>query len=110
MFNVHIGVQYMRARGINFLTFPVVLNWNVIRDDMGGVYFGAGTEPSLMFDPVEKEYYGRSYVGTAYPLVIQVGMGFRHFDMNIYLKYYTFERFYWMEELTTLGLRFTYFF
>ena len=110
MFNVHTGVQYMRTRGINFLTFPVVLNWNMLYDDDGGVYFGAGTEPSLMFDPVEREYYGRSYIGTAYPLVIQFGCGFRHFDMNIYLKYYTFERFYWMEELATLGLRFTYFF
>ena len=110
LFNVHTGVQYMRTRGINFLTFPAVLNWNVIYDDFGGLYLGVGTEPSLMFDPVEREYYGRSYVGTAYPLVIQVGMGFRNFDMNLYLKYYSFDRFNWMDEFTTLGLRFTYFF
>ena len=111
-FNVNTGIQYMRTRGINFLTFPAVLNWNFLRDDSwGGIYVGMGTEISLMFDPLAKEYYGKSFIGTAYPYVIQMGLGFRHFDTSLYWKIYSFERYYTtMDILSTVGLRCTYYF
>ena len=111
LFNVNTGIQYMRTRGINFLTFPAVLNWNILRDDSFGLYVGMGTEISLMFDPLAKEYYGKSFIGTAYPYVIQMGWGFRHFDTSLYFKIYSFERYYTtMDILSTVGLRCTYYF
>lgn len=111
LFNVNTGILYMRTRGINFLTFPAVLNWNFIRDDSVGLYIGMGTEISLMFSPLAKEYYGKSFIGTTYPFVIQAGWGYRHFDMSIYMKMYTFERYYTtMDTLSTVGLRCTYYF
>ena len=111
LFNVNTGIQYMRTRGINFLTFPAVLNWNILRDDSFGLYVGMGTEISLMFNPLAKEYCGKSFIGTAYPYVIQMGWGFRHFDTSLYFKIYSFERYYTtMDILSTIGLRCTYYF
>ena len=110
LFNVTTGVQYMRTRGINFLAFPAVLNWNIQHDyRYGSIYVGLGTEFSLVFDPQQKECYGKAYCGTAYPFVFQYGTGFRNFDFCFYLKYYPLARLD-MDNFLSIGARVTYFF
>ena len=74
----------MRAHGINYLNIPMVLRWNVTRDESGGGYLGAGTEYAMSFEYYEtykKVYYD-------FPVVAQLGYAVRHLDVTLYFKYY----------------------
>jgi hypothetical protein len=106
MFNVMTGVQYMRADELNFVSVPAVVNMNM---NMNSVYFGVGTELTFVFDPYEKEYGNKSYLGTTFPVVLQIGSGSRHWDFNIYLKGYILEQ-YFLDPIWTFGMRLAYLF
>ena len=100
LFNAMTGLQYMFVDEYHCLSIPAVVNWN----SSLGIYLGLGTELTFVFDPYEKAYSGSSYCGATFPLVMQMGMGGRHYDINFYFKTY-FEL-----EVYTLGMRFAYLF
>ena len=106
LFNAMTGVSYMRCDGNNCLNFPLTVNWNILPDDLMSIYIGAGTEISLLFDR-EYDLYSDYYYSTTwvdFPLVLQAGLGFRHHDINVYLKCYT------GHDVYSLGIRYTYLF
>jgi hypothetical protein len=94
------GATYMRAYGFDYFSIPAVLNWNMVRDSDFGWYFGLGTEFALSFEDYRE--YGLVYYD--FPLVMQSGIGTRHFDLNIYWKYYL------GLDLCIFGLRVAYLF
>ena len=100
LFNVMTGFTYMRTSGCNYLSFPLLINCNIVKDDVMGTYVGLGTE--LAFDVYN--WNGVTYADMDFPLVAQAGFGFRHFDMRAYCKFYV------GLEMFTHGVSFTYFF
>ncbi|MBR5106168.1 MAG: PEGA domain-containing protein [Alistipes sp.] len=106
LFNAMTGISYMRCDGCNFLNFPLTVNWNILPDDLMSMYIGAGTEISLLFNREYDSYYSDYYSTTwlDFPLVLQAGLGFRHHDINVYLKCYT------GHEVYSLGIRYSYLF
>ena len=105
-FNAMTGLYYMRGAGYNFLNIPLTVNWNILADDDFGIYIGAGTELSMKFDSAYDSMTGGYTPVTwlSFPVVLQGGLGFRHHDINAYLKFYTGHDFF------TMGVRYTYFF
>ena len=99
-FNVMTGFTYMRTDESNYLSVPLVVNWNVIRDDFMSAYVGVGTELALNV----YNWDGLTYTVMDFPLVAQAGFGLRHFDMRAYCKLYM------GLEMFTHGVSFTYFF
>ena len=100
LLNIMTGATYMRANGCNYLGFPVVVNWNINRGSDMCYYIGAGTEVNLSFEWYK--YYKTTELD--FPLILQVGIGTRHGDYNMYFKYYSHYG------LGTVGLRYTYLF
>jgi hypothetical protein len=97
LFNAMTGLQYMYVDDYHCLSIPAVVNWNTSL----GLYLGLGTELTFVFDPY---YSDPAYCGTTFPLVMQMGMGGRHYDLNFYFKAYI------ELEVYTLGMRFAYLF
>ena len=105
LFNAMTGVSYMRCYGDNYLNIPLTVNWNMFRDDFMSMYIGIGSEVSFLFDREYDSYSG--YYSTTwvdFPLVLQGGLGFRHHDINVYLKCYT------GHDVYSLGIRYAYLF
>jgi hypothetical protein len=99
-FNVMTGASYMRTYESNFLAIPAVVNLNYMKDKDMGMYIGVGTEFTFCFD----DYSYSNTVYYDYPVVVQTGIGSRHFDLNLYLKYYA------GFEFCVLGVRAAYLF
>ena len=100
------GLYYMRGAGYNFFNVPLTVNWNILADDDMGFYIGAGSELSLMFDSTYDDFTG-AYTPVTwvdFPVVLQGGIGWRHSDINFYIKIYA------GHDLYSLGARYTYFF
>ena len=105
-FNAMTGLYYMRGAGYNFFNVPLTVNWNAAANEDMGIYLGAGTELSLMFDSTYDDFTG-AYTPVTwvdFPVVLQGGFGFRHSDVNLYIKIYT------GHDLFSMGVRYTYFF
>ncbi len=99
-FNVMTGASYMRTYESNFLAIPAVVNLNYMKDKDMSMYIGVGTEFTFCFD----DYSYSNTVYYDYPVVVQTGIGSRHFDLNLYLKYYA------GFEFCVLGVRAAYLF
>ena len=101
LLNVMTGFTYMRTFQCNFLSVPVVINLNYIRVSDSGMYSGIGVEPTMI---LKKSDGGMI---RAWDMSIKthiLGLGWRHSDFNIYLKYLC------GSEVLTMGCCYTYLF
>ena len=105
-FNAMTGISYMRGDGYNFLNVPLTVNWNIVPNSDYSIYIGAGSELSMKFEQSYDSYTGNysSVTWLDFPIVLQGGLGWRHSDVNFYIKIYTGHR------LGVVGMRYTYLF
>lgn len=103
LFNAMIGGGYMRTADLNFVVLPMIVNWNFVRNLAdASMYLGIGTEATFAFGNTGIYESGYTYID--FPVVLQWGMGWRHSDCAVYLKFFT------QHELLTIGVRYAYLF
>ena len=115
-------------RKVNQFVFPVVFNWNAVRNESSSFYLGLGYEFGILLsDDYEFEYdfgdpfsesdfytYGDSdFVHLSVPsrnVILQMGFAGRHCDWNVYYKVYTNKLDAFNGEKGAIGTAFTYYF
>ena len=116
IFNIIGGAKYCYSRYAGYeiqqKVYPIILNWNFIRNDDTAIYMGIGYEHGSTINNDESvhnyecdcgEYHDITSMMSASNVFFQVGAGGRHFDSNLYLK--TSMRY----DYTTFGIAFTFF-
>lgn len=101
LLNVMTGFTYMRTFGCNFLSVPVVINLNYIRVSDSGMYSGVGVEPMMILKKSDEGMINAWDISVKTHIL---GLGWRHSDFNIYLKYLC------GSEVLTMGCCYTYLF
>ena len=108
-------------------TFPIIVNWNLARNENFGYYWGLGYEHGVLIS--ESEYYEDSgyfsmyefmnsddygkYTSICLPsrfVVLQMGCAGRHWDWKIYYKINANKSNFHNGEAGALGTAFTYYF
>ena len=111
------------------LTIPIVLNWNVARNESFAFYFGAGFEPCIVISekdkynkPGEEGFNVSEYLNSddyetptklclpAHNIILQMGFGGRHWDGRLYYKIYTNNLSHIAADPGAFGIGFTYYF
>ena len=109
------------------LTFPIIVNWNLARNENFGYYWGLGYEHGVLIS--ESEYYEDSgyfsmyefmnsddydkYTSICLPsrfVVLQMGFTGRHWDWKMYYKINANKSNFHNGEAGALGTAFTYYF
>ena len=108
-------------------TFPIIVNWNLARNENFGYYWGLGYEHGVLIS--ESEYYEDSgyfsmyefmnsddydkYTSICLPsrfVVLQMGFAGRHWDWKMYYKINANKSNFHNGEAGALGTAFTYYF
>ena len=110
-------------------TIPIILNWNVARKETFGFYLGAGFEPCILISqkdkynkPGEEGFNANEYINSddyeiptklclpAHSVILQMGIGGRHWDGKVYYKIYTNNYSYYTADTGAFGAALTYYF
>ncbi len=86
-FNFIGGAKYLFAvseENIHQVVFPMVLNWNLLRDIDGALYVGMGYEPGIMLSSYEE--YTSSELLPSNDVIMQMGFANRHWDWSFGMK------------------------
>lgn len=114
------GHLYSYANKVNQIVFPIILNWNVVRNDNYSFYLGVGYEFGVVlsnkynfeydFDPfnVDDELIHLSV--PARSVVLQMGFAGRHWEGKAYCKVHTETTNTVNSESGAVGMAFTYYF
>lgn len=120
------GADYKRK--VNQFVFPIILNWNVSRQETYAFYLGLGYEHGVLLsdeyafmssygDFNEYDFYNSDdaddIVDLSVPsraIVLQMGFAGRHWDWKMYYKIHTNQSYSFNAEAVAIGTAFTYYF